>query len=126
MHAALALALLAAVPGEAPVIDSFALPDAAGATRRLDEWRDRRLVVVVFLSADCPLAKLYAPRLLELGREFGPRGVGFVGIFPNSHDSPSAVARFGREHGMDFPLLRDEGVRVADRFGAARTPEVFV
>ena len=46
MHAALALALLAAAPAEAPVTESFALPDAAGVARRLDDWRGRRLVVV--------------------------------------------------------------------------------
>jgi peroxiredoxin len=126
MQAALALLLVAGAPAGNPVIDSFALPDAAGVTRRLDDWRDRRLVVVAFLSADCPLAKLYAPRLLELEREFDPRGVAFVGIFPNGHDSPSAIARFRREHGIDFPLLRDEGARVADRLGATRTPEALV
>jgi peroxiredoxin len=126
MHAALTLWLLAAAPTEAPVIDSFVLPDSAGVIRRLDEWRDRRLIVVAFLSADCPLTKLYAPRLIDLEREFAPRGVAFVGIFPNGHDSASVLARFGREHRIDFPMLKDEGARVADRFGATRTPEVFV
>jgi peroxiredoxin len=122
MSAALALLLFAG----APVIEDLALPDAAGVIRRLDDGRDRRLIVAVFLSADCPLSKLYAPRLLELRREFDARGVAFVGIFPNDHDSPTAVARFGREHRIDFPLLRDEGGRVADCLGAARTPEAFV
>jgi peroxiredoxin len=122
MHATLALAFLAAAPAGAPVIDDFALPDAAGVTRRLDEG----IAVVVFLSADCPLTKLYAPRLLELRREFGARGIAFVGIFPNGHDSRAAVARFGRDHHIDFPLLIDAGGRVAGRFGALRTPEVFV
>jgi len=126
MHAALALLLIAAPPAEAPVIDDFALPDAAGVTRRLGDWRDRQLVVVVFLSADCPLTKLYAPRLLELEREFGARGVAFAGIFPNGCDAPTAIARFGREQHLDFPLLKDDGARIADRFGAARTPEAFV
>jgi hypothetical protein len=36
------------------------------------------------------------------------------------------VARFGRDHHIDFPLLIDAGGRVAGRFGALRTPEVFV
>jgi peroxiredoxin len=122
MYATLALALLAVTPAGAPVVDDFALPDAAGVTRRLDDG----IVVVTFLSADCPLTKLYAPRLLDLRREFGARGVAFVGIFPNGHDSLAAVARFGRDHHTDFPLLIDAGGRVAGRFGALRTPEVFV
>jgi peroxiredoxin len=125
MHAALALLLFGASP-EAAVIDDFALPDAAGVTRQLADWRDCPVVVVVFLSADCPLCRLYAPRLLELRRRFAGHGVGLVGVFPNGHDSSSAIARFGREHHIDFPLLRDARGRLADRFAAQRTPECFL
>jgi peroxiredoxin len=121
MYAALAGLLLAA----APAVDDIALSDPAGATRRLGDWKDRTLVIV-FLSTDCPLTKLYAPRLVELEREFGPRGVTFVGVFPNGHDTPAALRRFGREHRIGFPLLKDTGARLADRLGAARTPEAFV
>jgi peroxiredoxin len=110
----------------APSIEDFALPDAAGVTHHLIDWRERKLLVVAFLSADCPLTKLYAPRLAEMQREFEARGVGFVGIFPNGCDSPAALARFGEAHRIAFPLLKDDGGRVADRFGATRTPEVFL
>ena len=125
MYPTLALLLLTAASVEAPAIDDFALPDAGGVTHRLGDWHDRPLVVVVFLSADCPLSKLYAPRLLELEREFGPRGVAFAGIFPNASDTSAAIKRFGQEHRIGFPLLRDDGARIADRFGATRTPEAF-
>ena len=37
-----------------------------------------------------------------------------------------AVARHAREFRVPFPVLRDEGAKVADRFAAARTPEAFV
>src|SRR5262249_6929162 len=44
-------------------LDEFELRDYRGATRKLSDWRDSRLVAVVFLGVDCPLAKLYAGRL---------------------------------------------------------------
>ncbi len=107
-------------------IDDFNLRDARGRSHRLADWGDRKLVVVVFLGVDCPLAKLYAPRLVELAGRYGPRGVGFVALAPNRHDGPADLARFVRQHGIPFPVLRDVGHVVADRFAAHRSPEAFV
>src|SRR5262249_32596636 len=107
-------------------IESFDLADPRGGVWRLGDRGDANLVVVLFLAADCPLAKAYAPELNELARRFEPRGVAFVGIDANRHDSSKAIARFARQHRMAFPVLRDAGNVIADRFGAQRNPEVFV
>lgn len=115
--------LLGAAPGP---VEDFALRDAHGTLRRLSEWRERQLVVLVVLTADCPLARLYGPRLAELARTYEPRGVAFLGLAPNSHDTPAVLRRYANQHGITWPILRDVGGRVADRIGAERTPEVFV
>jgi peroxiredoxin len=133
MHA-LCLSLLLA-PHAAPAppgprvggrIADFALRDFKGQTHRLGDWHDRKLVVVVFLGVDCPLAKLYAPRLVEMDSAYRRRGVAFVAVDPNRHDSLSDLARYAREHRIPFPLLKDVGNVVADRFDARRSPEAFV
>src|SRR5581483_5453947 len=36
------------------------------------------------------------------------------------------IARFARSHALSFPILKDSDNRVADLFGALRTPEVFL
>jgi peroxiredoxin len=118
--------LATAAASSAQTIDDFVLGDINGATRRLDEWRDRPLIVVAFLGVECPLANLYGPRLEELSQRYAARGVQFVGINANQHDSPSEWADFARRHEIGFPMLNDVGNQVADRFGAERTPEVFV
>jgi hypothetical protein len=64
--------------------------------------------------------------LVELAEEYGPRGVAFVGIDANQQDSLAEIAHYARTHGIDFPLLKDPGNRVADQFGAVRTPEAFL
>src|SRR5206468_2843991 len=66
------------------------------------------------------------PRLVELAGEFEGRGVAFVGINSNREDALSALGRYARLHHIPFPLLKDVGNVVADRFGAERTPEAFV
>jgi len=107
-------------------IGDFTLSDYRGQAHRLSDWSDRKLIVVVFLGVDCPLAKLYGPRLAELARTYEGRGVAFVGIHANQHESLTALGRYAREHRIAFPLLRDVGNVLADRFQAQRTPEAFI
>jgi len=104
----------------------FKLPDAAGQQHALTDLSAARLVVVAFLGTECPLARLYAPRLEQLAAEYAERGVRVVGIDANVQDTPAELAEFGRELGVKFPLLKDEGNVVADSFGAVRVPEVFL
>src|SRR5271155_4547014 len=46
----------------------FRLQDHRGAWHTLDEARDRKVVVLAFLGAECPLAEAYAPRLPAISR----------------------------------------------------------
>jgi peroxiredoxin/mono/diheme cytochrome c family protein len=107
-------------------IDGFALQDYRGKTWHLSDFAERKLVVLAFLGVECPLAKLYGPRLAKLAAEFESKGVTFIGIDSNSQDSITELAAYARTHQIAFPLLKDPGNRVADQFGARRTPEVFV
>lgn len=113
-------------PAFGSAMAEFRLKDFRGKEHALSDFRDAKLVVVTFLGCECPLAKLYAPRLAELAAEFSPRGVAFVGINSNRQDSITEMAAYARLHKVEFPLLKDLGNEVADRFGATRTPEVFV
>jgi peroxiredoxin len=107
-------------------IETFSLHDHLGAKRDLAEWKNSRAVVVVFLGCECPLAKLYGPRLAELATEFGPQGVQVIGINANIQDSLQEIAQYVRVHKIDFPVLKDPTGEVADLFGAERTPEAFL
>ena len=131
--AALAAVLLGgrcAVAGEvSPLgkkIDDFSARDFRGKTTSLSDSAGSRLVVVAFLGTECPLAKLYAPRLADLATEFQGRGVAFIGINSNQQDSITELAHYAAGHKIEFPLLKDPGNVIADQFGAIRTPEIFV
>ena len=107
-------------------VANFTLKDYRGKTHSLSDFKDKKLVVVAFLGTECPLAKLYGPRMQELNEEFADQGVAFLGINPNRQDSISEVAAHARIHGIKFPILKDLSNVVADQFGATRTPELFV
>ena len=92
----------------------FRLQDHRGAWHSLDEARDRKVVVLVFLGVECPLAEAYAPRLAEIARDFEKRGVGVFGIDSNPQDGPVAIGRFAETHALPFPILKDVGNQLAD------------
>ncbi len=104
----------------------FRLSDPAGKEHSLADLKDARLVAVVFLGTECPLAKLYGPRLKGLAAEYAGRGVQFLGIDSNLQDTPAEIAAYASEHGISFPVLKDPQNKVADQFSAVRTPEVFL
>jgi thiol-disulfide isomerase/thioredoxin len=90
------------------------------------DGRDAKAVVVAFLGTECPISNAYAPVLTELATEYAAKGVRFVGVYSNRQDDAAAVAKHAKEFSITFPVLKDEGAALADRFAAKRTPEVFV
>jgi peroxiredoxin/mono/diheme cytochrome c family protein len=122
------LALRADGPDDSPgrTVANFTLKDTEGRRVALADFRDKKAVVVAFLGTQCPINNAFLPRLAELHKEFSPRGVQFLAVNANRQDSPRRIAEHARKHAIPFPVLRDEGAAVADRFGARRTPEVFI
>jgi peroxiredoxin len=110
----------------AAITPEFSLADFRGKQWASKDFDPSRVLVVAFLGTECPLVKLYSQRLQEMSSEFADRGVAFVGINANQQDSLTELAHFAKVHEITFPLLKDPGNRVADQFGATRTPEVFV
>ena len=88
-------------------IDSFKLQDFRGAAHELAGLKDRELVVVAFLGTECPLAKLYGPRLAELAKQYEPRLVAFVAIDANQQDTLAEMAQYARVSKIEFPFLKD-------------------
>ncbi|MBX3414081.1 MAG: redoxin domain-containing protein [Pirellulales bacterium] len=108
-------------------IESFELEDAERRPVRYSDYvRDAKATVVAFLGIECPLAKAYATRLADLERSYAERGVKVVAIDSNEQDSLSELMQFSRANQFGFPLLKDPGQKIADRFGAQRTPEFFL
>ena len=107
-------------------IEDFTLRDFRGKEHSLSDHRKSRLTVVIFMGTGCPLAKLYGPRLADLYREFARHGVTFLAIDSNRQDTLAMLESFARRHEISFPFLKDPGNKVADLFGAERTPEAFI
>jgi len=69
--------------------------------------------------------------LASLGREYMPRGIGFVAISSNDvsnfpADSPEQMVAEAEERGYAFPYLYDETQEVAKDYHAACTPDFYL
>lgn len=107
-------------------IENFTLRDFRGKQLQLDDLKESRLVVVMFMGVDCPLVRLYGPRVDEMAKSYDKQDVAFIGINANKQDPPTRIGAFANKFEIDFPILKDPDNSVADAFGAIRTPEVFV
>ncbi len=92
----------------------------------IDLMDSKAITVITFLGNECPVARSYAVRLEELAKEFTTRGVRFVGINSNPHDSELELRRFTQDLALSFPFVKDFDQKLAQRFGATRTAEVVV
>jgi peroxiredoxin len=113
-----------AVPSRLGQVPPFTLPTTDGQSVSLPS-DDADLTVLCFLGTECPLAKLYAPRLQTMAQTFGDR-VRFIGINSNVQDSMDELSAYASEHGVEFAMAKDDDRQVAVSAGATRTPEVIV
>jgi peroxiredoxin/mono/diheme cytochrome c family protein len=110
----------------APVAD-FTLPDTGGRPVRLsDVLHGRSAVVLAFTGTGCPVGNLYMPRLVDLERRYRGRGVAFLAINANAHETVEEIGAHALDHHLTFPTLKDRGNAVADRLRVERVGEVLL
>jgi peroxiredoxin len=112
-------------------VSAFSLPTTDGQSVSLDpglqiDDPSIEFHVLCFLGTECPLARVYGPRLQRMSDEYESRGVRFIGINSNIQDSMEELRSYASAHEIRFPVAKDYDRSVAVQIGATRTPEVFV
>ena len=117
-----------AIGAKAP---QFALVNAVDGKSVAFHPGDGKLSVVVFTCNQCPYAKAFEQRIIDLGRDYAKRGVVFYAIDPNDdaaypiEAAAEMKSRATAKH-YPFPYLKDGDSRVARAYGARVTPHIFV
>jgi hypothetical protein len=86
-----------------------------------DYLKDKPAAVFVFLAPDCPLSQNYTLTLNNLRTQFQASGMESYAVF----ESDAGVDDFVSTYKLTLPVIRDRDFRLADFFGAMKTPEVF-
>ena len=107
-------------------LDSFSLIDYQGKPWKLEEFQSKKAIVFAFVGTQCPLAKLYSAKLVELENQYREKGIAFVAVDSNVQDSLAEMAAHARKFGFEFPFLKDPAQELANKTGVTRTPEVCV
>ncbi len=109
----------------------FALIGTDDQTHSLKDFKDAKGYVVVFTCNHCPFSVAYEDRLIALYNKYKSKGYPVFAINPNnpksypSDDFANMKIR-ANEKGFTFPYLMDKGQKIYPKYGATRTPHVFL
>ncbi len=109
-------------------IDNFMLKDLTG--NKFDVYhelsaKDVKGIAFVFISYTCPSSRASDKRYIKHAADFKDKGILFVGIGPNTNETPQKMAEHAEKMGYNFPVLWDHGLAITDRFNAKKTPHAF-
>jgi peroxiredoxin len=111
---------------------SFTLPDTvSGKILSLSELKGAHATLVMFICNHCPYVLHVNEELVEIAREYQPKGVSFIAISSNDvdnypQDSPELMKVQAEKVGYTFPYLYDETQDVARAYDAACTPDLYL
>ena len=97
----------------------------------LSDFKQAKGFIVIFTCNHCPYAKAYEDRIIALDKKYKPLGYPVIAINPNDplvqpQDSMDEMKIRAKEKGFTFPYLLDEGQKVYPKYGATKTPHVFI
>jgi peroxiredoxin len=107
-------------------VPDFTLKDSEGKEVNLTKYRGDGIVVLTFVSKQCPIARALTPTLVAYEKEYGAKGVKFLGIMSNVTEETPVVAASLKENGIAFPILDDPGYKIADALDAMGTPHMYI
>ncbi|QXP62104.1 thioredoxin family protein [Polaribacter sp. HaHaR_3_91] len=113
------------------VAADFKLKNVDESIFSLSDIKDAKGYIVVFTCNECPFSKLYEDRLTALHNTYASKGYAVVAINPNvsednDKESFKAMQKRASEKAFPFVYLADENQEVSPKFGAVRTPHVFL
>ncbi|GIK25281.1 MAG: peroxiredoxin [Betaproteobacteria bacterium] len=111
----MACAVAAGVPAVGTPAPEFALPDQAGRTVRLADFRGKWVVLYFYPKDDTPGCTEQACTFRDDQAALTLLGAQVVGV---SLDDTASHAAFAKKYNLPFPLLADIGARVSASYGA--------
>ena len=113
--------------GKAP---DFSVTDLAGKEFRLRESLDKDAILLFFWTFFCGPCREEFPLINEMAREYGGKGLQVIGVNLDGWEMKKVIDRMAVDEKVSFRIVFDEleedAFRVADPYGVAGTPALFV
>tara|TARA_R110001583_G_scaffold25760_6_gene93088 strand:+ start:1886 stop:2482 length:597 start_codon:yes stop_codon:yes gene_type:complete len=109
----------------------FKLKNVDGKYISLSDYKDAKGFIVIFTCNHCPYSVAYEDRIIDLDTKYKAKGFPVIAINPNDPgifktDSFENMVKRSNKKAFTFPYLLDEKQDVYRRFGATKTPHVFI
>jgi len=113
------------------VATDFSLKNIDDQNVSLSDYADAKGFIVIFTCNHCPYAVAYEDRIIALDKKYKEQGYPVIAINPNDpvkqpEDSFENMKIRAKEKNFSFPYLFDDGQQVFPKYGATRTPHVFI
>lgn len=113
------------------VAEDFSLKNVDGKMVSLSDYKNAKGFIVTFTCNTCPFAVAYEDRIIALDKKYASKGYPVIAIMPNNivvkpDDNLEAMKQRAKEKGFTFPYLIDKEQKVYPKFGATKTPHMFV
>jgi len=117
--------------GIGDVADDFLLKNIDGSMVSMANYNEAKGFIITFTCNTCPFAVMYEDRIQALSEKYASKGYPVIAIMPNNTDVKPGDAlpemkKRAEEKGFTFPYLMDEGQKVYPKFGATKTPHIYV
>ncbi len=107
-------------------VPEFELTDHLGNVHTLKDYEKYELAVFYVQGVGCPIARIALPNYREVRDEYASKNIAFTMFNSNIQDNLMRISREADEFGIDFPIMKDEGQKLAKALGVERTAEAFV
>jgi len=84
-----------------------------------------KVIVLVFVRTDCPIANRYAPTIQEISAKY-KNGAEFYLVYPVPSETSQQVKKHLNEYGYQLTALRDSDYQLVKRAETRVTPEAAV
>ena len=112
-------------------IADFSLKNIDGKMVSLANYENAKGFIIVFTCNTCPYSIAAEDRIIALDKKYKSKGYPVIAINPNDPaarkgDAPEDMIVRAREKGFTFPYLFDDGQKIYPKFGASKTPHVYI
>ncbi len=112
-------------------VEDFSLKNIDDKMVSLSDFDEAKGFVIIFTCNTCPYSVANEDRIIALDKKYKSKGFPVIAINPNdpsvvSGDSFEKMKVRAKEKGFSFPYLFDDGQKVYPKFGATKTPHIYI
>ena len=112
-------------------IEDFKLKNIDDKMVSLADYTEAKGFIIIFTCNMCPYSVANEDRIIALDKKYKKLGYPVIAINPNDPaasrgDSFADMKVRASEKGFTFPYLFDDGQKVYPKFGASKTPHVYI